>query len=71
MFVDRAIGGEAEAIADLAVSGRDTVLRLELADELEDVALSFGQILHFSLVPDNMGGKEAKVKRELSGKVVG
>jgi hypothetical protein len=65
MLVDRAVGREAEVVADLAVRRRHAALLLELADELENVALSFRQVLHFTpRNEDNMGGKEAKVKRK-------
>ena len=49
MLIDRAVGRETEAIADFTVRGSHAALSLELADELQNVSLPFGQVLHGSL----------------------
>ena len=49
MLVDRAVGRKTEAVADFTVRGSHAALSLELADELKNVSLPFGQVLHGSL----------------------
>jgi hypothetical protein len=54
-------------IADFTMRRRHSALLLEAADEFENVALSFCQILHSSpRTLHNMGGEEAEVKRKFS-----
>src|SRR5207245_7539233 len=64
VLVNRAVGREPEPVADLTMSRRNAAFALELADELQNVALTLGEVLHVKLASGNIGGNGAKVKRK-------